>query len=146
MTGLDALQSVQFVTLNEKRLAVMDAEDWEVLVEWLETLEDVQIVQQAAQILKNAGGNRQCAGWWSGKMFGSKLHSVRKSLDYAEPERCPEGWRSGIFYLLQTAYANRQAVANKTVRDHLAKKLVQSGVLREMTVYARKRIFLQRNP
>lgn len=63
MTGLDALQSVQFVTVKGKRLAVLDAEGWEALIEWLETLEDVQIVQAALAQLKAAGGNRQRAGW-----------------------------------------------------------------------------------
>ncbi|GAB4174675.1 MAG: hypothetical protein Fur006_04630 [Coleofasciculaceae cyanobacterium] len=63
MTGLDALQSVQFVTVKGKRLAVLDAEGWEALIEWLETLEDLQIVQTALAQLKAAGGNRQRAGW-----------------------------------------------------------------------------------
>jgi hypothetical protein len=36
MTGTEALQSVQFVTVKGKRLAVLNAEDWEALVEWLE--------------------------------------------------------------------------------------------------------------
>ena len=63
MTGLDALGSVQFVTVKGKRLAVLDAEDWEALIEWLETLEDLQIVQTALAQLRTAGGNRQRAGW-----------------------------------------------------------------------------------
>jgi len=33
MTGLDALQSVQFVRKKGKRLAVVSAEDWETLIE-----------------------------------------------------------------------------------------------------------------
>ena len=67
MTGLDALQSVQFVTKKGKRLAVVNAEDWEALIEWLETLEDVQIARQAFAELKAAKGNRRRAGWreWS---------------------------------------------------------------------------------
>ena len=67
MTGLDALQSVQFVTVQGKRLAVVSAEDWETLVEWLETLEDTTIAQQAFAQLKAAGGDRVTAGWhrWS---------------------------------------------------------------------------------
>jgi PHD/YefM family antitoxin component YafN of YafNO toxin-antitoxin module len=32
MTGLDALQSVQFVTAKGKRFAVLSAEDWEALM------------------------------------------------------------------------------------------------------------------
>jgi hypothetical protein len=67
MTGIDALQSVQFVTVKGKRLAVVSAEDWETLVEWLETLEDTEIAQQAFAQLKAAGGDRTKAGWlkWS---------------------------------------------------------------------------------
>lgn len=63
MTGLDALQSVQFVTKNKKRLAVVNADDWESLIEWLETLEDAQIARQAFAKLKKAKGNRRRAGW-----------------------------------------------------------------------------------
>jgi hypothetical protein len=68
MTGLDALQSVQFVNKKGKRLAVLSADDWEALIEWLETLEDVQIAQQAFAELKAAKGNRRQAGWlkWEG--------------------------------------------------------------------------------
>lgn len=47
MTGLDALQAVQFVTVQGRRLAVVNAEDWESLVEWLETLEDVSLAKEA---------------------------------------------------------------------------------------------------
>jgi PHD/YefM family antitoxin component YafN of YafNO toxin-antitoxin module len=63
MTGLQALQSVRFVTNKGKRLAVMSAEDWEALIDWLETLEDGQIVRQAFAELKAARGNRRRAGW-----------------------------------------------------------------------------------
>ena len=63
MTGLDALQSVQFVTAKGKRFAVLSAEDWEALVEWIETLEDAQIARQAFAELKESGGDRKRAGW-----------------------------------------------------------------------------------
>jgi hypothetical protein len=63
MTGLDALQSVQFVTAHGKRFAVLSAEDWEVLIEWLETLEDSRIAREAFDELKAAGGDRKRAGW-----------------------------------------------------------------------------------
>ena len=66
MTGLDALQSVQFVTRKGKRLVLMNAEDWETLIEWLETLEDVQIARQAFAELKAAKGNRRTAAGWNG--------------------------------------------------------------------------------
>ena len=67
MTGLDALQSVQFVTVQGKRLAVVSAQDWETLIEWLETIEDTSIARQAIAQLKAAGGDRAKAGWrkWS---------------------------------------------------------------------------------
>ena len=63
MSGLDVLQSVQFVTAKGKRFAILSADDWEALIEWLETLEDIQIARQAFAELKAAGGDRQRAGW-----------------------------------------------------------------------------------
>jgi hypothetical protein len=68
LTGLDALQSAQFVTEKGKRLAVLTADDWEVLIDWLETLEDGQIARQAFAELKANKGNRRHDGWleWGG--------------------------------------------------------------------------------
>jgi hypothetical protein len=63
MTGLGVRQGVQFVTVKGKRLAVLSAEDWEALIDWLETLEDTDAAQRALAQLKAAGGNRQQAGW-----------------------------------------------------------------------------------
>ena len=63
MSALESLQSVQFVTKNHKRFAVLDAEDWEALVGWLEDIEDRQIVGQAIDELRVAGGDRERAGW-----------------------------------------------------------------------------------
>ena len=62
MTGLDALQSVQFITKKGKRLAVLSVDDWKSLIEWLETLEDVGIAKDAFANLKAAKGNRKRAG------------------------------------------------------------------------------------
>ena len=63
MTGLETLQSVQYVTAKGKRLAVLNIEDWEALIEWLETLEDVQIAEQTYKELEAFGGDRERAGW-----------------------------------------------------------------------------------
>jgi PHD/YefM family antitoxin component YafN of YafNO toxin-antitoxin module len=63
MSGLDALQSVQFLTKKGKRFAVLSAEDWEALIEWLETLEDARIAREGFAELKRAKGNRKRAGW-----------------------------------------------------------------------------------
>lgn len=63
MTALEAMQSVQFVTVKGKRFALVSAEDWEALIEWLETLEDVDIAKQAMAELKAASGDREKAGW-----------------------------------------------------------------------------------
>jgi hypothetical protein len=67
MTGLEALQSVQFVTRKGKRFAVLSAADWESLIEWLETVEDAHIARRAFAQLKRAKGSRARAGWirWS---------------------------------------------------------------------------------
>lgn len=63
MSAMQALQSVQFVKAKGKRFAVISAEEWEGLIDWLETLEDVEIVRKAFADLKAAGGNRKKAGW-----------------------------------------------------------------------------------
>ncbi len=63
MTALDALQSVQFVTVNGRRLAVLSAEDWDGLVQWLETVEDVAAAKEASRALREVGGSREVAGW-----------------------------------------------------------------------------------
>jgi len=63
MIGLEALQSVQYVTVKDERVAVVNIHDWEALIEWLETLEDVQIARQALAELKIFDGDRDRAGW-----------------------------------------------------------------------------------
>lgn len=63
MTALEAVQTVQFVTVKEKRFAVIEAEQWEALIEWLETLEDLQIFKESYKALAQAGNSRQEAGW-----------------------------------------------------------------------------------
>jgi len=63
MTGLEALQSVQYVTAKGKRFAVVSIDDWEAMIEWLETLEDIAIAQQAYEQLEAANGDRERAGW-----------------------------------------------------------------------------------
>jgi hypothetical protein len=63
MSGVQALQSVQYVTVNGRRLAVVDQDDWEQLIEWIETIEDRQAVLAALAALDAAGGDRARAGW-----------------------------------------------------------------------------------
>jgi hypothetical protein len=57
------LQAAQFVTAKGKRLVVIDAEDCETLIEWLETIEDQQAVREALEALHTAGRDRSRAGW-----------------------------------------------------------------------------------
>ena len=63
MTGLEALQSVQYVTVGKTRFAVISVDDWETLIEWLETLEDTQLAKEAFAELRAFDGNRERAGW-----------------------------------------------------------------------------------
>ena len=67
MSGLEALQSVQYVTVNGKRMAVVDGDEWEALIEWLETIEDIAAAREAYTALQGVGGDRRKAGWipWS---------------------------------------------------------------------------------
>lgn len=47
------LSSVQFVSAQDgRRLAVLDADDWDGLIEWLEDLEDQRIVRAALDRLR----------------------------------------------------------------------------------------------
>jgi hypothetical protein len=48
------LQSVDFLKRKGKKVTVLDVETWQALIEWLETLEDLQIAQQALKELKAA--------------------------------------------------------------------------------------------
>ena len=73
MTGVEALQSVQYVTVKGKRFAVLSAEDWEALIEWIETLEDVDIAKQAFAELRSVGGDRKKAGWLEWKDVEDQL-------------------------------------------------------------------------
>jgi len=63
MIGIKALESVQFINLKGRQVAVLSVEDWQALIEWLETFEDIQIAQKAFELLKVNGNNRQSAGW-----------------------------------------------------------------------------------
>lgn len=63
MTGTELLQSVQFATIKGKRVVILSIDDWEALIEWVETLEDIQLARKALADLKAAGGDRERAGW-----------------------------------------------------------------------------------
>ena len=63
MTALDLQQSVQFVTVRGERLAVVSTDEWEAMIDRLETLEDTQIAREAFAELRAAGGDREKAGW-----------------------------------------------------------------------------------
>jgi len=63
MTALEALESVQYVTVKGKRLAIVSADEWEAMIEWLETLEDIELAKEAFAQLEAASGDRERAGW-----------------------------------------------------------------------------------
>ena len=63
MTALEALESVQYVTVKGKRFAIVIADEREAMIEWLETVEDVHIGKEAFSELKAAGGDRERARW-----------------------------------------------------------------------------------
>jgi len=73
MNGLEALESVRYVTVKGKRLAVIGSPEWEALIEWLESLEDVQIAKEAFEELKSFDGNRKRAGWLRWKDIREEL-------------------------------------------------------------------------
>ena len=62
MSVLEAVQTVQYVTVRDKRFAVIAADEWEALVTWLETLEDLQIFKNAYAELAAYTAICACAG------------------------------------------------------------------------------------
>ena len=50
-----------------------EEDDWKSLLEWLETLEDVQSVQQAFVELRAAGGDCKRAGWLEWQTVGTDI-------------------------------------------------------------------------
>ena len=73
MSGLEALQSVQYVSAKGKRFAVVDADSWEAMIEWLEDVEDRDVVKESLTELKQAGGDRAKAGWRSWEEVQAEL-------------------------------------------------------------------------
>ncbi len=63
MSGLEALQSVQYVSAKGKRFAVVDADSWEAMIEWLEDVEDRDVLKESLADLQQAGGDRSAVGW-----------------------------------------------------------------------------------
>lgn len=74
MGGVDALQSVQFATVNGRRVAVIDGDEWEARIEWLETLEDWALAHAARGALRAASGERKGAGWLNWNEVREQLH------------------------------------------------------------------------
>ena len=63
MTALEAVQSVRYISVRDKRYAFVDVEEWESIIEWIETLEDLQVFRQATAELEAAGNDPEQAGW-----------------------------------------------------------------------------------
>ncbi len=63
MTALDVLQSPQFITIKDKRFVLLETDDWEALIEWLEDKEDEAVIREAYARLAKAGFDREKAGW-----------------------------------------------------------------------------------
>ncbi len=60
-------------TVRISQNSIVFIDDWEALIEWLETLEDAQTAREAFAELKAAKGNRRRAGWLDWKATRKKL-------------------------------------------------------------------------
>ncbi|MFQ5629375.1 MAG: hypothetical protein ACE5I1_11490 [bacterium] len=65
MVITQALKSAKFVVDdNGKKSAVLlDIQNWEVILDWIENISDTKIAMNALKELKDAGGRPQAAGW-----------------------------------------------------------------------------------
>ena len=61
----DALKTIQFVVDREGHptAVIMDIASWESLIAWIEDLTDVQIATRGLEVLAQAGGRPEQAGW-----------------------------------------------------------------------------------
>jgi hypothetical protein len=61
----EALQSMQFVVddKGQRTAVLLDIRDWEMLIQWIETVTDTEIVVHALQELHQVGGQPEQAGW-----------------------------------------------------------------------------------
>lgn len=80
MAGLEALPSVQYVSVKGERFAVVNIEDWKALLEWLETLGDVPIAREAYAELKAPSGDRERAGWLRGDELKRETFGRRQTF------------------------------------------------------------------
>ena len=63
MLDLTVLQSAQYITVKDERFVLINVDDWESLIEQLETIEDIEIAQKAFTDLGAVNGDRSQAGW-----------------------------------------------------------------------------------
>ena len=62
MTGLEARQAAQHVTVKNRKYVIVEAGDRQAMIEWLETGEVQQVFQQAMAEVKAAGGEIRIEG------------------------------------------------------------------------------------
>lgn len=82
MSGIEALQSVQYVIVKNKRYAVVEMEEWEALLEWLETIEDLQIFRQSEAELAAADGDPEKPVGYDGMTLRMSWHEGLSNLCY----------------------------------------------------------------
>ena len=83
VTLSQVLSSVQFVEApTGRRLTVMDADDWIGLIEWLEEIEDLQIVRANLARLQAGPEHRGLCSWRRSWMSYKVMLTVRKRPPY----------------------------------------------------------------
>lgn len=65
MVITDTMKSVQFLVnpAGQQTGVVLNMDDWERLVDWIENAIDIKIATQALRSLNQAGGRPEHAGW-----------------------------------------------------------------------------------
>lgn len=78
MTGLEALQTVQFINVKGQRVAILGAEEWKALIEWIENFEDAKALRQMLEGLKMVNENRKKTEWLALKNGEQYLRALFK--------------------------------------------------------------------
>lgn len=121
MSGSDAIQSVQFVTVKGKRLAILSAEDWGALVEHFHSIEDIEVARDALAKLTAAGGDRGAAGWL-------KWEDASDSSVGGSSTSFPKGTESYTFLPCDDGHPTTMARC-RTCSSNWSENLISSGDL-----------------
>ncbi|MEM7534911.1 MAG: hypothetical protein AAF639_22225 [Chloroflexota bacterium] len=81
MTGLKALQSVQYVMVEQKKFAILDINSWKLFLDWLDTLVDIGSIKSTYKQIADSHTNHTIALWSEKSSSADKRIAAREELE-----------------------------------------------------------------